>query len=80
MWVRPNRSWVRNAVTIGQTTYYSVSKEIVDANPAWRKHENEHQRQWREVPFFLVRYIWQTIIKGYTDNMYEVSARAAERR
>jgi len=46
LWFRPNRDWTRNAITIGQTTYYSVDQSEV--NPVWKKHEDTHKAQWRQ--------------------------------
>lgn len=65
------------AVTFGQTTYYSCSKERVDQSPKWRIHEDVHKEQYREDGWikFLSRYIWQLLTKGYKNIDYEVEAR-----
>ena len=70
----------RYAVTIGQTAYYSVSKEEVEESPKWIRHENEHKRQYaREgIPKFLVKYFYYQVRYGYHMNPYEVGARQAE--
>jgi len=76
-----NRS-KRYAVTIGQTAYYSVSKEDVKKSPEWIRHEDEHKRQYaREgILKFLIKYFYYSIRYGYHNNPYEVDARKAERR
>jgi hypothetical protein len=65
------------AITLGQTTYYSVRQSQVDA--AWRRHEDCHKRQWQRDGRlrFLIRYLWQLATKGYNAIDYEVEARAA---
>lgn len=64
------------AITIGQRTFYSESKEYVDKHPWWRAHEDHHKVQWKEVGYFKfpVKYIWFQIIKGYENNPYEIEA------
>lgn len=66
------------AVTIGQTTYYSVPKNQVGA--AWQRHEDKHKEQWRRdgVLKFAIKYLWYQLRYGYQDNPYEVEAKAAE--
>jgi hypothetical protein len=61
------------AITLGQTTYYTVSKEHVD--PAWRRHEAEHKKQWRREGWkFPFKYLWYQFRYGYQKNPYEVCA------
>jgi hypothetical protein len=83
-WARAFGLWrfKRYAVTIGQTTYYSCSKEDVDARPTWRKHEEEHKKQWAQEGFvkFLCKYIYYSIRYGYTKNPYEVQAEEAAKK
>ena len=64
------------AVTLGQTTYYSGPS--TDVSPQWRRHEDEHKKQWARhgKVRFLSRYIWQWMTRDKID--YEVEARAAE--
>ena len=66
------------AVTIGQTTYYSCSESLV--TPRWRRHEDEHKRQWAAEGRirFLVKYLWYQMKYGYYENPYELDAREAE--
>ncbi|MFZ4857900.1 MAG: hypothetical protein ACOYL3_16040 [Desulfuromonadaceae bacterium] len=66
------------AVTLGQTTYYSASKQYVEQSPEWVRHENHHKVQWRREGRikFACMYIWWNITKGYEHNPYEVECRA----
>lgn len=86
---RYNQKWVLRvfapkgeteyAVTIGQTTYYSVSKEEVDLWPPWRLHENQHKKQWKELGWirFIFMYSYYHFRYGYWLNPLEVDARKA---
>jgi len=75
LWGRP--SW---AVTIGGCTFYSVSEIEVDSK--WRRHEDEHKRQWRRGWYigFLVKYLYYNMRLGYWNNPYEVAAREASEK
>ena len=68
------------AVTIGQTTYYSVTPMYVA--PSWRRHEDTHKKQWADEGFFkfLLKYLFFNITRGYMNNPYEIEARATEER
>ena len=69
------------AIVIGKTIHlYGSTKENFLSNPKWLKHEVCHVKQFREHGFipFLVKYLWESIRKGYYNNKYEVEARAAE--
>jgi hypothetical protein len=50
-------------------------------DPALLLHEFRHVHQFEAVPFFPIRYIWETGRRGYLANRFEVDARryAAER-
>lgn len=67
------------AVTIGPVTFYSVSKERVNA--AWRAHEECHKRQWRRYWYvgFAALYLWYQVRHGYNRNPLEIEARMASR-
>lgn len=67
------------AITLGQSTYYSVPWIEVDVK--WRKHEDKHKEQWaREGTVkFAIKYLWYLARYGYERSPYEVEARAAER-
>ena len=66
--------------TSSKRTWYSVSKEVVDSDPAWRRHEDKHKEQYRREGWlkFVVKYLYYQIKYGYYNNPYEVEARAAE--
>lgn len=77
-----NQKWVsmlfgkkKWAITLGQTTYYSVSKEEVSRE--WRWHEECHQIQWYEKGYikFAITYLWYMLKFGYENNPYEAEAR-----
>jgi hypothetical protein len=53
---------------------------IID--PGLLLHEFRHVHQFQVVPFFPLRYIWETARQGYQANRFEVDARqyAAERQ
>lgn len=72
--------WRQAGITLGQTTYYSVSSEVVDADHSWRSHENWHKVQWRRDGRlkFACLYLWYTLRHGYQNNPYEVEARGHE--
>jgi len=56
---------------------YSVDESLVTDH--WRLHENEHKKQYAELGWcnFMIQYIWESIIHGYTNNKFEVAARKA---
>ena len=68
----------RFAITLGQTAYYSVSKEEVFTNPKWVRHEDVHKKQWASEGRlrFLFKYLYYSVRYGYKNNPYEVEARA----
>jgi hypothetical protein len=65
------------AITLRQTTYYSVAQAQVSIQ--WRKHEDHHKVQWREEGTikFLIKYLWYSLRYGYKNNPYEVEAVSA---
>jgi len=69
-----------NAVTLGQTTYYSESQVYVRKHPEWQAHEDKHKEQWaREGRIkFALKYLWYHVRYGYRKNPYEVESRASE--
>ncbi|NTU49473.1 MAG: hypothetical protein HGA87_01010 [Desulfobulbaceae bacterium] len=81
LWLRPNRAWTQNAITIGQKTYWSLDSDDPRITTAWRIHEQKHKDQWKKYGiFFLPNYIWQTIVhRSYYENSFEVAARKAEK-
>ncbi len=82
-----NQNWVlifaqgnqtKWAITILNTSYFSVGESDVNRN--WMNHENEHKRQWKQYWYigFIFLYIWYLIKYGYYNNPLEVQARKAE--
>src|SRR5689334_2216852 len=71
----------RVAMVLGNTVHlWNTSKAEFLKDDKWVKHELCHVRQFQQYGFinFLVRYIWESIRKGYYNNKYEVEARQAE--
>lgn len=71
-----------SAITISsKTTWYSLSQDEVNARPRWRKHENCHKSQYARYSnrvAFWCAYVWESVKKlSYTNNRFEVEARAA---
>jgi hypothetical protein len=79
LWFAQNGSKT-NAVTIGQTTYYSEPESAVTAS--WRAHEDCHKEQWKSEGRvkFAARYLWQFFTKGYDKVDYEVAAVEASKK
>jgi hypothetical protein len=50
-----------------------------DLTPELLLHELAHVRQWRSVRWFPLRYVWESLRRGYRQNCYEVAARVAAR-
>lgn len=69
------------AMVLGKTIHlYNTAKEDFLQNEKWVKHELCHVQQYRQHGFigFIVKYVWESIHKGYYNNKFEVQARAAE--
>lgn len=60
------------AVTLGRTIVVCPGVRL---SPSLLAHELTHVRQWREDPWFPVRYCLKTLRHGYFNNPYEVEAR-----
>jgi hypothetical protein len=43
--------------------------------PRLLRHELVHVQQWRTVPCFPLRYLWECVRQGYRDNRFEREAR-----
>lgn len=78
-----NQKWVstvfrkeRWAITLGQTTYYSIGESEV--GPVWRAEEDHHKKQFEREGFFkyCIKYLWYNCTKGYKNNPYEIEAKA----
>ena len=66
------------AITLRRTVYFGAHTRL-DARLLL--HELRHVEQFRERTSFPVRYIWESLRRGYHQNRYEVDARAyASRR
>ena len=70
------------AIVIGKTIHlFGRTKEEFLSDKKWLNHELCHVAQFRThglIPF-IVRYLWESIRRGYYNNKYEVEAREAEK-
>lgn len=70
------------AIVIGKTIHLhnTPSAEFLK-DERWLKHELCHVKQFKEngYLFFIVKYLWESVINGYYNNKYEAEARAAEK-
>lgn len=69
------------AIVMGHTIHlHNTNKKDFLKNEKWLKHELCHVRQFQQHGyfFFVLKYLWQSLKKGYYNNCYEVEARAAE--
>ena len=59
---------------------YNTSKKDFLQNEKWLKHELCHVKQFKEHGMFVfpVKYVWESLRKGYYNNKYEAEARKAE--
>lgn len=69
------------AIVIGKTIYLhnSTTNDLLQ-NKKWLKHEMCHVKQFQQHGFFsfIIKYLWESLKKGYYKNKYEVEAREAE--
>lgn len=71
----------RVAMVLGNCIHlHNTSKEAFLQDKKWLKHELCHVEQFKKYGFvgFIIRYLWESLKKGYYNNKYEVEARAAE--
>ncbi|MEJ7736014.1 MAG: DUF4157 domain-containing protein [Chitinophagaceae bacterium] len=71
----------RVAIVVGRTIHlHNTSRQEFIANNRWVRHEVAHIKQFREHGYlaFIMKYLWESIRKGYTNNKYEIEARRAE--
>ena len=61
-----------DAVTLGRTIF--VAQEI-EPSPELLLHELRHVQQFGESRTFPFRYIWETLRRGYFENLFERDAR-----
>lgn len=69
------------AMVLGKTIHLAgVGKKEFMADEKWLKHELCHISQFQQHGYwlFLVKYLWESIKKGYYNNRFEVEAREAE--
>lgn len=69
------------AIVIGHTIHlWNCPEEAFLQQESWVKHELCHVRQYEQygVAGFIIRYLWESLRKGYYNNRFEVEARAAE--
>lgn len=68
-------------MVIGSTIHLwnATSAEFLQ-NDRWVKHELCHVKQFKQYGTisFIFLYLWESVKKGYTNNKFEVEARAAE--
>jgi hypothetical protein len=69
------------AMVLGKTIHlHNTSKANFLKDERWLKHELCHIKQFKEHGYFLfvVKYLWESLRKGYYNNCFEVEARDAE--
>lgn len=69
------------AMVLGNTIHlHNTTKAEFLKNERWLKHELCHIKQFKEHGYFIfvVKYLWESIRKGYYHNRFEVEARKAE--
>ena len=69
------------AMVLGKTIHlHNTTKASFLKDERWVKHELCHIKQFKEHGYFLfvVKYLWESIRKGYYNNRFEVEARRAE--
>ena len=69
------------AIVLGNTIHlYNTSKVEFLQNTRWVKHELCHVQQFNAHGYagFIIKYLWESLKKGYYNNKFEVEARKAE--
>lgn len=69
------------AIVIGYTIHlHNVSSEEFLKDEKWVKHETCHLQQFKKHGnfIFIVKYLWESMKRGYHNNKYEIEARKAE--
>ncbi|MEO6328429.1 MAG: DUF4157 domain-containing protein [Ginsengibacter sp.] len=70
------------AIVIGTTIHlHNASRQDLLKNEKWLKHEMCHIKQFQQYGFlpFIIKYLWESLKRGYYNNKFEVAARAAEK-
>ena len=71
----------RVAIVLGKTIHlHNTSSAQFLQNKAWVCHELKHIQQFRQHGYllFIVLYLWESMLRGYSKNKYEIEARHAE--
>lgn len=69
------------AIVIGRTIHlHNTSQQEFLEDKQWLLHELKHIEQFRRHGFirFIFLYLLESVRHGYTNNKYEIEARAAE--
>jgi hypothetical protein len=69
------------AMVLGKTIHlHNTTKQEFLQNKKWVKHELCHVQQFKHHGYllFLIKYVGESLKKGYYNNKFEVEARAAE--
>ena len=69
------------AMVLGKTIHlHNTTKANFLRDERWVKHELCHIKQFKEHGYFLfvLKYLWESLRKGYYNNRFEVEARKAE--
>lgn len=69
------------AMVLGKTIHlHNTGKSDFLNDERWLKHELCHIKQFKEHGYFIfvIKYLWESIRKGYYNNRFEVEARNAE--
>ena len=69
------------AMVLGKTIHlHNTTRSEFLQDEKWVKHELCHIRQFKKHGYFgfIIKYLWESIRKGYYNNRFEVEARKAE--
>ncbi len=69
------------AMVLGKTIHlHNTTKADFLKDEKWVKHELCHIKQFKEHGYFLflLKYLWESLQKGYYNNRFEIEARNAE--
>jgi hypothetical protein len=61
------------AITLGRTIFLAPGTRL---DPELLLHELRHVQQFAERKTFPLRYIWESLRRGYWSNRYEIDARS----
>ena len=69
------------AIVIGKTIHlHNTKRNEFLQNKRWLLHELKHIQQFQQHGFlsFIFLYLWESLRHNYTNNKYEIEARASE--